>query len=84
MRRQLRSSSINKTKVTTPGGRTVIHFKVGKPQYAHCGNCGTKLNRAKLNPNEIKKLTKVQRRPERPLPGLCPSCMRSQMKSMVR
>jgi large subunit ribosomal protein L34e len=46
--------------------------------------CGAKLNRAKLNPTELKKLPKAQRRPERPLPHLCPGCMREEMKKRVR
>lgn len=84
MQRRLRSRSVKKTRLVTPGGRTVLRFKTERANYAHCGNCGAKLNRAKLNTRDSRKLTKVQRRAERPLPELCPSCMRSQMKSMVR
>lgn len=84
MRRALRTRARIKRKIVTPGGRTVIHIKKKKPSYAKCGICGAKLNRAKLDPTQLKKLPKVQHRPERPLPHLCPSCMREEMKKMVR
>jgi len=84
MRRALRTRTKKKIKVVTPGGRTVVHIKKKKPAYHKCGVCGAKLNRAKLNPTQLKKLPKVRRRPERPLPHLCPRCMREELKRRVR
>ena len=84
MRRQLRSRSKKRVKVKTPGGKAALHFKKKRPAPARCARCGRKLNRAKLNSTEIRKVTKVQRRPERPYPELCPSCMREVIKERVR
>ncbi|MEM5814535.1 MAG: 50S ribosomal protein L34e [Candidatus Aenigmatarchaeota archaeon] len=84
MRKNLRTRAVKKTRIVTPGGRTVTHFKQAKPAPAVCGTCGAKLGRAKLTPAEVKKLPKVQRRAQRPLPHLCPKCMREKLKEMVR
>jgi len=84
MRRALRTRAVKKTRVVTPGGRNVFHFKQAKPSPALCGGCGAKLNRAKLTPHQLKRLPKTQRRAERPMPHLCSKCMRKEMKKMVR
>lgn len=84
MRRSLRSTKIKKIVKRTPGNRLTIHFRKAKPGYAHCGNCGKKIVRARLRANEIRKLPKVQRRPERPFPELCAKCMREKIKNMVK
>ena len=84
MRRAQRTRSKKRMKIVTPGARTVGHFKQKRPSHAKCGSCGAKLNRSKLNPNELKKFPKVRRRPERPLPHLCPTCMREEIKRLVR
>ncbi len=78
------SRSKRRIKKKTPGGRKVIHEEKKRPSYARCGVCGAKLNRKRLRPIEIKKLPKVKRRPERPLPHLCPKCMREYFKNIVR
>lgn len=82
MRRALRVKK--RIQVVTPGGKNVIHFKKGKPSHAKCGNCGKKLNRPRLNPIQVRKLSKVQRRPERPFPYLCSRCMREYLKEKLR
>ena len=84
MRRQLRTRSVKKVRIVTPGNRTVVHFKQAKPSPAICGMCGAKLNRSKLIPAQLKRLPKVQRRAERPFPHLCSKCMRTEIKKMVR
>jgi len=83
MRRQLRSTSIKKVKVKTPSG-IKLHFHRKKPSHKKCGSCGNKIVRKRLRPSELSKLTKVQKRPERPLPHMCAKCMREQIKSEVR
>ncbi len=73
-----------KGKVKTPGGKSIWHFKKRRVSHSICGRCGAKLNRARLNPKELKKTSKVKRRPERPFPELCSKCMREVIKSKVR
>ena len=82
MRRAQRTRK--KMKIVTPGARTVVHFKQKKPSHTKCGNCGMKISRSRLNPIELKRTPKVRRRPERPLPHLCPVCMREEIKKRVR
>lgn len=84
MRRQLRSRSIIKTKKKSPGGRLVVHFRRKKPSYMKCGNCGKKIVRKRLRPSKLRKLSKSQRRPERPYPELCSTCMREKIKTSIR
>lgn len=83
MKRALRSRKIKKIVKRTPGNRLTLHLRKAKPDYPHCGSCGKKIVRAKLRPSEIRKLPKVQRRPERPFPELCAKCMREKIKSMI-
>ena len=71
-------------KVKTPGGESVIHLKKKKPSYAKCKKCGAKLNRPKLTVEELKRLPKTKKRPERPFPELCSKCMREHFKEKVR
>ncbi|MFH0829642.1 MAG: 50S ribosomal protein L34e [Candidatus Aenigmatarchaeota archaeon] len=80
MRRQLRSNSVKKMKVVTPGGRTVMHFKKGRHNHQQCANCGIKLNRVTLDPHQIRSLAKSSRRPERRFPELCVKCSREMLK----
>lgn len=84
MERAKRSRSIKRIKKTLPSGRTVYHFRKKKPNYHHCGECGVKLNRPRYRASEIRKLPKVQRRPSRPLPHLCPKCAREKFRKVVR
>ena len=78
------SRSRRKYKTKTPGGRTVIHFKSKKSSHAVCKNCGAKLNRPKLKVKELKKLSRTEKRSERPFPELCSRCMREYFKDKVR
>jgi len=83
MRKQLRSSSVKKVKVRTPGNRISIQFKGERGSYAHCGNCGAKLNRARVTTGAVKIFSKSQRRSERPFANLCSSCMRETIKQRL-
>ena len=76
--------STKKYKVKTPGGKNVTHFKKKRPSHDKCGKCGAKLNRPKLNVKQLKRLPKTKKRPERPFPNLCSSCMREHFKNKVR
>ncbi len=73
MRKQLRSRSVKKVQVVTPGGRTVTHFKGAKPGMPHCGNCGVKMQRRGRS-------SKSSKRAERRFPGLCVRCSREAVK----
>ncbi len=83
MRRQLRSASIKKTRVRAPSG-VRMRFSRKKPNYVECGSCGAKMVRKRLRPAGAAKLSKTQKRPERPLPHLCSRCMRERIKMKAR
>ena len=72
--------------VRTPGGETVVHrrrFNTSKPV---CAECKVELKGvARGNPAQIAKLSKTQRRPERPYGGvLCSKCMRKKFIQEAR
>jgi len=73
-----------KIKRRTPKGETKIHIRKKKPSQAKCSKCGAKLNRKRLVPKKFKQLPKNQRRAERPLPHLCPSCMKRHLIEKAR
>lgn len=71
-----RTRSFRRIKVKLPGGKLIIHYKKRKPNQAHCANCRTILHGVPREiPVNLRRLPKVQRRPERMFGGfLCPSC----------
>jgi len=73
-----RSRSLRRVAKKTPGGKTVVHYVRRKPSKAHCGVCGSELQgTARGTTTQISKLSKSQKRPERPFGGqLCTSCSR--------
>ena len=84
MRRQLRSRVAWKRKrIVTPSGKNVYHFKKSRPACHLCPRCGQKLTTPRLTPVQIRKLTKVQRRPERRFPELCAYCSRLAIKERM-
>ncbi len=86
VRPALRSRSLRRRKVRTPGGRTVVHFEKRKPGPARCAICGRILNGVpRLRSVELRKLHKTDRRPERPYGGyLCPQCLARLLKEAAR
>ncbi len=86
VRGQYRSRTFNRVKLTTPGGRNIVHFEKKKPARAQCADCGKYLHGVPQgNKTTIKKLPKTQRRPERPYGGvLCSSCTRKLIKLNTR
>jgi large subunit ribosomal protein L34e len=72
--------------VRTPGGRTVIHFKIKKPVKVKCSNCGKPLAGVpRVSPSKMKNLPKTKKRPERPYGGVfCSVCTRSLLKDRAR
>ncbi len=70
----------------TPGGKTIKIAKEKKAGHAICAVCGVKLMGVpKGKVNSISKLSKTQRRPQRPYAGvLCSNCSRNLFKSKIR
>lgn len=77
---RLRSRSLRRVYVKTPGGRTVIHYRFRRPKVAKCSSCkGSLKGVPHERPNEMKKISKTKRRPSRPYPNLCSKCMRKKI-----
>ncbi len=87
-RPSLRSRSFRRVKVSTPGGKHVIHYLKRRPGPAKCGSCKKPLSGVpRLRPGKLAKLPKTKKRPERPYGGqLCTSCSRElfRKKNMER
>ena len=82
---RLRSRSLRKVYVKTPGGKTVIHYRFKKPKLAKCASCGATLKGTQnKRPNKMKKLPKTKKRPTRPHPNLCSKCMRKKLIKEAR
>ena len=79
MRGSARSRTFSRVHVRTPGSKTVLHLKKRAPPQGHCASCKAILHGApRARPFEMSKLSKTERRPERPFGGeLCSKCMRS-------
>jgi len=79
MRGSFKSRTYRRVHVRTPGGRTVLHMKRRAPEKPHCANCRIVLHgTVRALPFEIRKLSKTERRPQRPFGGvLCSSCARA-------
>ncbi len=86
VRRALRSNSLRKIKVKTPGGRVVTHYKKKKPKVAHCGSCGAILKGVpRERPVKMQNIAKTKKRPQRPFGGvLCTKCSRSLFKEKAK
>jgi large subunit ribosomal protein L34e len=69
-------------KIRTPGGRTVTHYLERKNAAAKCASCKKPLfGTPRARDSGIAKLTKSEKRPERPFGGnLCSSCSRREIK----
>lgn len=82
MTQRHRTRTYRRVKVKTPGGRLKTHYRKRKPKIAHCAYCKKELKGVPKNlPCKIRKLSKTERRPERPYGGnLCSGCMRKEIK----
>jgi len=83
-RKSRRSRSLRRIHVRTTKGSKLVYAK-RKPSKAHCANCGATLHGvASLSPYKMAKLSKTERRPERPYAGqLCSKCMRIKIKKSI-
>jgi large subunit ribosomal protein L34e len=79
----LRSRSLAKVYKRTPSGKVVIRYRRRKNNSAKCAICKRELNGVKTN--NLNKLSKSEKRPERPFGGfLCHKCLESLIKSAIR
>lgn len=83
-RQSRRSRTLRRIFVKTPKHTKLVYAK-RKPAKAHCANCGIVLSGvATARPYKLNKLSKTQKRPDRPYAGmLCSSCMRKTIKSKI-
>ena len=80
---RLRSRSLVKKKVKTPGGKRTIHYKKKASSFSKCGGCGRNL--LGVPKKNHRKLTLSQRKPNRPYGGsLCNRCTRALFKEKAR
>ena len=86
VRRALRSRSLRKIKVKTPGGNVVTHFRRKKPSKAHCAGCGDVLKGVpRERPTKMQNMPKTAKRPERAYGGvLCSKCSRALFKEKAK
>jgi len=73
-----RTSSLKQVRKRTPGGKVKIVYKHKRPGKHVCAICKEVLHgKPRGRPVEIRKLSKSERRPERPFGGmLCSKCSR--------
>lgn len=82
---RFRSGSWTKKKVKTPGNKIVTHYSRKKHSYAKCAKCKKPLHGVgRYLSKHWEKLSKTEKRPERPYGGqLCSSCMRQIFRERV-
>lgn len=85
VRPALRTHGVRRVYRRTPGGRVVIHYDRLRKSKARCAICGKELGGVPLGRDELRKLPKTLKRPERMFGGvLCPSCLTLALKMVVR
>lgn len=84
-RKSQRSRTFRRIHVKTPGGTKLVYAK-RKPSKAHCAKCDAILHGvASERPYLMAKMSKTEKRPERPYAGmLCSKCMRLKIKSTLQ
>ncbi len=85
VRPALRSRSLRRVKVRTPGGEVVVHYEKRRPGPARCARCGRPLNGVpRVRPNILRNMAKTSKRPERPYGGvLCPRCLAELLRRSI-
>ena len=81
-----KSRSLRQVKVRTPSGKVNVHYEKRKPKVAKCAICGKPLKGVPREiPSRMRKLSKTEKRPERPFGGyICSECLRKIMKDEIR
>lgn len=85
-RPSLRTRTIKRRNVRTPGSRSVVHYdRLLKPSEAKCSACGAILPGVpRLPPSKMTNIAKSRKRPNRPYGGqLCSSCLSSKVREQV-
>jgi large subunit ribosomal protein L34e len=84
-RKSRRSRSLRRIHVRTAKGSKLVYAK-RKPSKAHCAGCGQELHGvASARPVDMGKMSKTEKRPERPYAGmLCSKCMRLKIKESIK
>lgn len=80
-----RSRTLRRIHVKTPKSTKLVYAK-RKPKKPHCANCGKVLpGVASAAPYKVRKLSKTQKRPERPFGGvLCSACTRLELRKKLK
>lgn len=80
-----RSRTLRRIHVKTSKG-SVLKYAKRKPSKAHCATCGQVLHGvASERPYKISKMSKTEKRPDRPYAGqLCSRCMRIKIKESIK
>jgi len=83
---RFKSRTFRRIKVKTPGGKTVTHYRKRKPSKPQCSQCGDVLKGVpRERPYKMARLSKSQKRPERPYGGvLCSKCTRIKIKENIK
>ena len=65
--------------------KTGLVYAKRRPKKPHCANCGKVLSGVASNsPYKVRKLSKTQKRPERPYGGvLCSACTRAELRKKL-
>ncbi|MBE6494668.1 MAG: 50S ribosomal protein L34e [Methanosphaera stadtmanae] len=81
-----RTKTFKRVLKRVPGGRQAVHYKKKRPSKHVCAKCGKVLDGVpRGRPYEIKKLSKNQRRPNRPYGGqYCTNCTKQLLKEEAR
>lgn len=82
MAQRHRTRTYRRVKKKTPGGRLKIEYTKRKPSHKKCAQCKKILKGVPRDlPYKVNKLSKSQKKPERPFGGyLCSECMRKEIK----
>jgi len=83
---RFRTGTFKRREKRVPGGRRVVHYSKKKPSKHVCAKCGKVLDAVpRGRPYEIRKLSKNQRRPNRPYGGMyCTNCTKQLFKEEAR
>ncbi|MFC1728509.1 50S ribosomal protein L34e [Nanoarchaeota archaeon] len=77
-RGSLKSRTLRRVFVKTPGSKTKVQYRKRKPSKAKCGKCEAVLSGVpRERPKKMQKMSKTKKRPQRPFGGvLCTKCTR--------
>ena len=83
---RFRTGTFKRREKRVPGGRRVVHYSKKKPSKHVCAKCGKVLDAVpRGRPYQIRKLSKNQRRPNRPYGGMyCTNCTKQLFKEEAR